>query len=61
MDNYDITADGVEDLLIGRDDGLLEVYGYDEADEPVLRFSQVSEDSVSLPVSVQGVPKRMSP
>ena len=41
MDNYDITADGIADLLVGRDDGLMEVYGYDESDEPVLRFSQV--------------------
>ena len=42
MDNYDITADGIADLVIGRDDGIVEVYGYDEADEPVLRFTQVS-------------------
>ena len=43
VDNYDITADGVQDLLIGRDDGLVEIYGYDEADEPVLRYSTVSK------------------
>ena len=47
MDNYDITADGIADLLIGRDDGLVEVYGYDEGDEPVLRFSQVSRGGIS--------------
>ena len=38
---YDITADGVADVLIGRDDGLVEVFGFDEMDEPVQRYSQV--------------------
>lgn len=47
LDNYDITADGVADLLVGRDDGLVEVYGYDEADEPVLRYSHAYNESVT--------------
>ncbi|XP_070553841.1 BBSome complex member BBS7-like isoform X2 [Ptychodera flava] len=51
IDNYDITADGVQDLLLGRDDGLIEVYGYDEADEPIHRFSQTMSESVG---SIQG-------
>lgn len=38
---YDITADGVADVLIGRDDGLVEVFGFDEMEEPVQRYSQV--------------------
>lgn len=42
MDNYDITSDGVQDLILGRDDGQVEIYSFDEADEPVLRFSHVS-------------------
>jgi Bardet-Biedl syndrome 7 protein len=31
----------VLDLIVGRDDGLIEVYSYDEAEEPVQRFSHV--------------------
>jgi hypothetical protein len=44
MDNYDITGDGVKDLIIGRHDGNIEVYAYDEGDdsEPVLKYSHVS-------------------
>ena len=42
MDNYDITADGVLDLLVGRDDGVVEIYGVDEMDEPILRHTQAS-------------------
>ena len=41
IDNYDITQDGIIDLLVGRDDGLVEIYGYDEMDEPVLKHSVV--------------------
>ncbi|PVD34246.1 hypothetical protein C0Q70_05514 [Pomacea canaliculata] len=51
MDNYDITSDGVQDLILGRDDGQVEIYSFDEADEPVLRFSHTCSESVN---SVQG-------
>ncbi|XP_019647281.1 PREDICTED: Bardet-Biedl syndrome 7 protein homolog [Branchiostoma belcheri] len=51
LDNYDITSDGVQDLLVGRDDGLVEVFGYNETDEPVLRFSHQLNESVT---SIQG-------
>lgn len=35
-------GDGVKDLLVGRDDGMVEVYSFDNANEPVIRFDQVS-------------------
>ena len=35
-------SDGVLDLIVGRDDGLVEVYSYDEADEPIHRYTHVS-------------------
>ncbi len=43
MDNYDVTADGVRDLIVGRHDGGVEVYAYDEGEdsEPVLKFATV--------------------
>jgi len=42
LETFDITADGVPDILVGRDDGLVEVYGFDEMDEPVPRFKEVT-------------------
>ncbi len=50
MDNYDITADGVRDLIVGRHDGGIEVYAYDEGEEaePVLKFATVGSDSVII-------------
>ncbi|XP_052795027.1 Bardet-Biedl syndrome 7 protein homolog isoform X2 [Mya arenaria] len=51
IDNYDITADGVLDLIVGRDDGLVEVYSYDDSDEPIHRHTHTCSESVT---SVQG-------
>ncbi|CAL1531525.1 unnamed protein product [Lymnaea stagnalis] len=51
LDSYDITADGVLDLLVGRDDGQVEVYSYDGADEPVFRYNYSGSESVT---SVKG-------
>ena len=42
LESFDITADGVSDVLIGRDDGTVQVYGFNEMDEPVHRFKYVS-------------------
>ena len=59
LETFDITADGVPDVLVGRDDGLVEVYGFDEMDEPVHRFKQVlgqftEKTSLSLPKTIIG-------
>jgi len=42
IDTYDIIGDGVNDILVGRDDGTVEVYGFDSSNEPTLRFEHVS-------------------
>lgn len=39
---YDITTDGVLDLLIGKDDGHIEIYVFDENDKPKFKQSFVS-------------------
>ena len=44
LDNYDVTGDGVKDLIVGRHDGSVEIYSYfedGEASEPVLKYSYV--------------------
>lgn len=42
IDTFDIVGDGVKDILVGRDDGTVEVYGLDSSNEPTLRFENVS-------------------
>uniref|UniRef100_H3D688 Bardet-Biedl syndrome 7 protein homolog n=1 Tax=Tetraodon nigroviridis TaxID=99883 RepID=H3D688_TETNG len=51
IDTYDIIGDGVYDVLVGRDDGTVEVYGFDSSGEPTLRFEHVLSESVT---SIQG-------
>ncbi|XP_068596580.1 Bardet-Biedl syndrome 7 protein [Brachionichthys hirsutus] len=51
MDTYDIIGDGVSDILVGRDDGTVEVYGFDSDGDPTLRFEHVLPESVT---SIQG-------
>ncbi|CAB1337407.1 unnamed protein product [Coregonus sp. 'balchen'] len=51
IDTYDILGDGVKDILVGRDDGTVEVYGFDSSNEPSLRFEHVLLESVT---SIQG-------
>jgi len=42
IDTFDIAGDGVKDILVGRDDGTMEVYSLDGSNEPALRFENVS-------------------
>ncbi|KTG31528.1 hypothetical protein cypCar_00003754, partial [Cyprinus carpio] len=51
IDTFDIVGDGVKDILVGRDDGTVEVYGLDSSNEPTLRFENVLSESVT---SIQG-------
>ncbi|XP_072898956.1 Bardet-Biedl syndrome 7 protein isoform X2 [Hemitrygon akajei] len=51
VDYYDILGDGVRELLIGRDDGMVEVYGFDNNNEPVLRYEHALSESIT---SIQG-------
>lgn len=47
-DAYDIVGDGVNDILVGRDDGTVQVYGFDSSNEPTLRFEHVGFYQESL-------------
>ncbi|OXB56579.1 hypothetical protein ASZ78_013753 [Callipepla squamata] len=51
IDSFDILRDGVKELLVGRDDGVLEIYSFESADDPVLRYDYVLSESIS---SIQG-------
>ena len=42
----DLTGDGVCDIMVGRDDGVVEVYGFEDSDEPRLKFTHVSGPSL---------------
>ncbi|XP_064481512.1 Bardet-Biedl syndrome 7 protein homolog [Ornithodoros turicata] len=51
MDSYDIMGDGVKDLIVGRNDGEVQVYICNDTEMPVLRFSYNCGESIT---SVQG-------
>nr|XP_057920584.1 Bardet-Biedl syndrome 7 protein isoform X1 [Doryrhamphus excisus] len=51
IDTYDIVGDGVSDILVGRDDGTVAIYGFDGANEPTLRYEHALSESVT---SIQG-------
>ncbi|XP_038625212.1 Bardet-Biedl syndrome 7 protein isoform X1 [Tachyglossus aculeatus] len=51
VDSFDILGDGVKELLVGRDDGMVEIYRFDNANEPILQFDQALSESVT---SIQG-------
>ncbi|XP_048473582.1 Bardet-Biedl syndrome 7 protein isoform X3 [Rhincodon typus] len=51
VDYYDVLGDGVKELLVGRDDGIVEMYGFNDNNEPVLRFEHTLAESIT---SIQG-------
>ncbi|KAK3564971.1 hypothetical protein QTP86_032429 [Hemibagrus guttatus] len=51
IDTFDILGDGVKDILVGRDDGTVEIYSLENSNEPTLRFETVLTESVT---SIQG-------
>lgn len=44
----DLTGDGIPDILVGRNDGVVEVYGMDESNEPRLCFTHVCQPAISM-------------
>ena len=53
LDNFDITGDGVRDLIVARHDGNIEVYSYDDGEEaePTLKMTHNCSESVT---SIEG-------
>ena len=47
MGTCDITKDGRTDMLVGRDDGTLEIWSMDMGVEPSLIFSKCINESIS--------------
>ena len=41
IDSFDVTNDGVMDLIVSREDGIIEVYVYDSIDQPYLKYTHV--------------------
>ena len=48
IDNFDITNDGVLDLIVGREDGIVEIYSYDSMDSPFLKYTYVIKLKLAL-------------
>lgn len=42
LSTFDLSGDGVEDIVVGRDDGVVEVYSMDDSNQPRLKFTHVS-------------------
>ena len=53
LDNYDVTGDGVRDLIVARHDGNIEVYSYEDGEdvEPTHKFTHNCGESVT---SIEG-------
>ena len=41
IDSFDVTNDGIMDLIVSREDGIIEVYVYDSMDQPFLKYTHV--------------------
>ena len=41
ISTFDMTGDGDQDILVGRDDGTVEVYSMDDSGEPRLKATHV--------------------
>ena len=48
LSTFDLTGDGLPDIIVGRDDGVVEVYGLDDSNEPRLKFTHVRQNSCHL-------------
>ena len=42
LSTFDLSGDGVEDIVVGRDDGVVEVYSMDDSNQPRLKYTHVS-------------------
>ncbi len=47
MSQVDITHSGVADMVVGRDDGMLEVYKFSANEEPALVFANEMSESIT--------------
>lgn len=47
LDTHDISNNGTSDLLVGRADGLVEVYAFDEGSEPFQHFKYNLSESIT--------------
>jgi hypothetical protein len=59
MDHHDLTGDGIPELLVGRDDGTIEAYAFDEMqDIPVRRLTHVGV--IQIKFNIFNVPIKTS-
>ena len=49
IDFFDILADGVADMIVAREDGTVEVYNFETAEEPILKYTYVGASDLSSP------------
>jgi len=43
----DITKDGIKDIMVGRDDGIVEVWSFDTGEQPKLVFERSLQESIT--------------